>query len=46
MIRKDKTGWTVVSHKTGKSLGHYKTEKEVKKRLAQILYFKHLRGSK
>jgi len=41
MIRKRNSEWVVVSHKTGKVLGRYKTRAEAERRLAQIRYFKH-----
>jgi len=40
MIRKVKSGYKVVSHKTGKSFGTYKTKKQAQKRLKQIKRFK------
>jgi len=40
MIRKVKEGWRVISHRTGKNLGTYKTKKEAQKRLRQIQAFK------
>ena len=39
MIHKIKAGWKVVSHKTGRNLGIYKTKKAAVKRLRQIKYF-------
>ncbi len=39
MIRKVKAGWRVVSHRTGKNLGTYKTKKEAQERLRQVKYF-------
>jgi len=41
MIRKIKDGYQVVSEKSGRNMGTYKTEEEAKKRLRQIEYFKH-----
>lgn len=38
MIKKTKIGYEVVSHKTGKCLGKYKTKKEAEERLKQIKY--------
>lgn len=41
MIKKDKGGYRVVSHK-GKNLGGpYKSKKQAVKRLMQVEYFKH-----
>lgn len=40
MIRKVSNGYQVQSEK-GRNMGTYKTEKEAKKRLQQIEYFKH-----
>lgn len=40
MIKLIKGKYVVISHTTGKVLGTYDTEKEAKKRLAQIAYFK------
>lgn len=42
MIRKVKEGYRVVSEKTGRNMGTYKTKEEAKKRLKQIEFFKHL----
>ena len=39
MIRKTKGGYKVLSHKTGKCLGTYKTKKEAENRLKQIKGF-------
>jgi len=41
MIRKRKAGYAVLSEKTGRSFGTYRTLMEAKKRLRQIEYFKH-----
>ncbi len=41
MIKKINGNYRVVS-KSGKNLGTYKTEKEAKKRLKQVEFFKHL----
>ena len=41
MIKKDKSGYTVVSHTTGRKFGHYKSKKAAKKRIAQMAFFKH-----
>jgi hypothetical protein len=44
MIKKDKTGYKVVSEK-GKNLGSgYKTRAAAAKRLRQVEYFKHQKG--
>lgn len=40
MIKKEKSLYKVESE-SGKNLGKYKTEKEAKKRLQQVEYFKH-----
>jgi len=40
MIRKVKGGYRVVSHRTGRNLGTYKTKAEAEKRLQQIQAFK------
>lgn len=40
MIRKIKEGYRVISE-SGRNMGTYKSEKEAKKRLQQIEYFKH-----
>ncbi len=44
MIVKVKEGYRVVSEKTRRNMGTYKTKEEAKKRLRQIEYFKHLKG--
>ncbi len=45
MIKKVKTGYKVLSEKTGKNLGGpYKTVAEAKKRLRQVEYFKRIKG--
>lgn len=46
MIRKVKAGWRVVSERTGRNLGTYKTLAAAKKRLRQVEYFKHLKDKK
>jgi hypothetical protein len=44
MIKKDKSGYKVVSEK-GKNLGSgYKTKEEARKRLRQVEFFKHKKG--
>jgi hypothetical protein len=44
MIKKDKSGYKVVS-KTGKNLGNgYKTRAEAAKRLRQVEFFKRKKG--
>ena len=40
-IRKVKSGYRIVSHKTGRNLGTYKTKSAAKRRLKQIVYFKY-----
>lgn len=44
MIKKIKSQYVVVSEKTGRKFGTYKTLKEAKIRLRQIEFFKHLKG--
>lgn len=39
MIRKIKGGYKVVSHRTGRNMGTYKTRKAALRRLRQIKYF-------
>ncbi len=46
MIRKVKAGWRVVSEKSGRNLGTYKTLAAAKKRLRQVEYFKSHRTRK
>ena len=41
MIRKVKGGYRLVSKKTGKNLGTYRTKAEAMKRERQVQYFKH-----
>lgn len=43
MIKKIGTKWYVLSEKTGKSLGGYRTRKETMKRLGQVEFFKNNR---
>ena len=45
MIRKIKSKYVVLSETTGRKFGTYKTKKEAEKRLRQIEFFKHLKGS-
>lgn len=45
MIRKIKGKYVVVSETSGRRMGTYDTLAEAKKRLAQIEYFKRLKGS-
>lgn len=40
MIRKTKGGYNVKSHRTGKSLGKYKTKKAAEKRLKQLARYR------
>lgn len=44
MIKKVKEGYRVVSEKTDRNMGTYRTEEEAKKRLRQIEFFKHKKG--
>lgn len=41
MIKKVKEGYRVVSEKTGRNMGTYKTLAEAKKRLQEVEFFKH-----
>lgn len=41
MIKKIKSKYVVLSEKTGRSFGAYKTKKEALKRLRQVEFFKH-----
>lgn len=45
MIRKIKGKYVVLSEKTGRKFGTYKTNKEAEKRLRQIEFFKHLKSN-
>ena len=46
MIVKREDGYYVVSEKSGKNLGGpYKTREEAEKRLRQVEFFKHRKGS-
>lgn len=45
MIKKIKGKYAVLSEKTGRKFGTYRTRKEAVKRLRQIEFFKHLKGS-
>ena len=45
MIKKIKGKYVVMSEKTGRKFGTYKTKKEAEKRLKQIEFFKHLKGN-
>ena len=45
MIKKIKGRYVVLSETTGRKFGTYKTKKEAEKRLKQIEFFKHLKGS-
>ena len=45
MIKKIKEGYRVVSEKSGRNLGTYKTKDEAKERLRQVEFFKH-KGAK
>ena len=41
MIKKIKSKYVVLSEKTGRSFGSYRTLAEAKNRLRQVEYFKH-----
>lgn len=41
MVVKVKNGWRVVSHKTRRNLGTFKTRKGAQRRLAQVRRHKH-----
>jgi len=43
MIKKIKSRYVVLSEKTGRQFGTYKTLAEAKKRLRQVEFFKHLK---
>jgi len=43
MIVKRGSKWFVLSEKTGRSFGSYKTKAEAVKRLRQVEFFKHLK---
>jgi hypothetical protein len=45
MIKKIKGKYVVLSEKTKRVFGRYKTKKEAVKRLRQIEFFKHLKSS-
>jgi len=45
MIKEIKGKYVVLSETTGRKFGTYSTKKEAQKRLQQIEYFKHLKGS-
>ncbi|MBS3114771.1 hypothetical protein J4448_06755 [Candidatus Woesearchaeota archaeon] len=45
MIKKIKGKYVVMSEKTGRKFGTYKTKKEAVKRLQQIEFFKRLKAS-
>ena len=45
MIKKIKGKYVVMSERTGRKFGTYNTKKEAVKRLQQIDFFKHLKGS-
>ena len=46
MIKKTKRGYEVISHRTRKCLGIYRTKKEAEKRLKQIQRFKYIKKKK
>ena len=41
MIKKVKEGYRVISEKSGRNLGTYKSKDEAKERLRQVEFFKH-----
>jgi hypothetical protein len=43
MIKKVKEEYQVVSEKSGRNMGTYKTKEEAIKRLRQVEYFKHVK---
>ncbi|MCX6766011.1 MAG: hypothetical protein NT136_03570 [Candidatus Moranbacteria bacterium] len=43
MIKKIRGQYVVLSEKTGRVFGRYRTKKEALKRLRQIEFFKHLK---
>ena len=45
MIKKIKGKYVVMSERTGRKFGTYKTKKEAEKRLRQIEFFKHLKAN-
>lgn len=46
MIKKIKDEYVVMSEKTGRVFGRYKTKTEAQKRLRQIEFFKHAKNKK
>ena len=44
MIKKTKSGYRLVSKKTGRNLGDCKTKAQCRKRERQVQYFKHKKG--
>ncbi len=46
MIQKIKGEYVVLSEKTGRVFGRYKTKEEAEKRLKQIEFFKYLKQKK
>jgi len=46
MIRKRGGKYVVLSEKTGRSFGSYKTKGEAEKRLRQVEFFKHAKGKR
>lgn len=44
-IKKEGSKWVVYSESTHRKFGSYKTKKEAQKRLRQMEFFKHLKGS-
>ena len=45
MIKKIRGKYVVISETTGRRFGTYNTKKEALKRLRQVEFFKHLKGS-
>jgi hypothetical protein len=46
MIKREDGKYVVVSERSGRVMGRYKTEKEAKERLRQVEFFRHLRAGK
>lgn len=46
MIKKIKGEYVVMSEKTGRVFGRYKTKEEAVRRLRQVEFFKHLKARK
>lgn len=45
MIKRIKGQYAVLSEKTGRSFGSYRTKAEAEKRLRQIEFFKHVKST-